>query len=273
VCCSATWARMIGSRSRATRRAPAALAVMATRRRTTSVRGANRLRFAGSRRPSAPLGLAAELATSAPPTSTSSRSERPAPSRGVTRVGGLGCGIGLCRREPTVSDPPSFVALRGPTGLAGVGGLSCSRSACRCELRPSGVARARTDARPMRIPEAPRPMAVRSRAESPASPARVEAGAVGGSVAGCGAGAGEGAGTGVEALAPAAGAPAAGGSTAGGDSGAGGGPSAPRGGRSPNGSTYVSALPTRMPRCTYGTACSGSPVGPGVATTSPSVSD
>lgn len=249
MCRSATWAPMIGSRLRATRRAPAALAEAAQRRRTTSARGANRQWLAGSRSISAPLGPAAWLASSAPPTSTSSRIGGPAPSREVTSACGLGCGIRLCRRARTVGDPPSIVALRGPTGLAGVGGRSCSRSAGRSESRRSGVARVRTGARPMRIPEAPRPTPS-SKAESPAYPAGVDAGAADGAVGGCGAEAGGWAGSGVGALAPAAGVPAAGSSAAGGDSAASGGPSAPRGGRSPSGSTYVSALPTRMPRCT-----------------------
>lgn len=48
-------------------------------------------------------------------------------------------------------------------------------------------------------------------------------------------------------------------------------PSATRGGRNPRGSRYPSAtLARRTPRCTYGTGCSLSPLGPALPTTSPS---
>jgi hypothetical protein len=59
---------------------------------------------------------------------------------------------------------------------------------------------------------------------------------------------------------------------AGGDgaSGAGGGLGALRGGSSPSGSTYASPSPSRIPRWTYGTACSGSPDVPEAAIGSPS---
>ena len=63
---------------------------------------------------------------------------------------------------------------------------------------------------------------------------------------------------------------AASGIGAGGAAGAGGGLVAPRGGSKDSGSTYVSSSPTRTPRWTYGTSCSGSPVGPGSAMASPS---
>ncbi len=69
---------------------------------------------------------------------------------------------------------------------------------------------------------------------------------------GAGAGAGSGGATcgGAGEVAATGGAVADGGSGAGGASGAGGGLGAPRGGRRPSGSTYVSAAPTRTPRCT-----------------------
>jgi hypothetical protein len=74
--------------------------------------------------------------------------------------------------------------------------------------------------------------------------------------AGVGAGVGNGAGSGA-------------GEAAGG-SGAGGGAGAVRDGSSPSGSTYSSDSPTRIPRWTYGTSCSGVPEGPGSANGSPS---
>ena len=55
-----------------------------------------------------------------------------------------------------------------------------------------------------------------------------------------------------------------------GAAGAGGGLGALRGGSSPSGSTYVSPSPSRIPRWTYGTACSGSPDVPEAAIGSPS---
>jgi hypothetical protein len=64
-----------------------------------------------------------------------------------------------------------------------------------------------------------------------------------------------------------------GGLGAGGAAGAGGGLGALRGGSRLRGSTYVSATPARIPRCTYGVSCSGSPVGPGSAIGSPSTTD
>ena len=103
------------------------------------------------------------------------------------------------------------------------------------------------------------------------------AGAASGAAAGTGAGSGEGAGVGAGAgagcVATGGGGAAAGGGVAGGATGAGGGLGALRGGSSSSGSTYVSASPTRMPRCTYGVACSGSPVGPASAMGSPSRTD
>jgi hypothetical protein len=57
---------------------------------------------------------------------------------------------------------------------------------------------------------------------------------------------------------------------AGGAAGAGGGLGALRGGSRPSGSTYVSFSPTRIPRWTYGAACSTSPEGPASASGSPS---
>lgn len=88
-----------------------------------------------------------------------------------------------------------------------------------------------------------------------------------GAVAGCGAATGGGGADGGAGF----GATGAGAGTgAGGAAGAGGGVGAARGGRSESGSTYVSPSPTRIPRWTYGTSCSGTPEGPGSATGSPS---
>jgi hypothetical protein len=94
--------------------------------------------------------------------------------------------------------------------------------------------------------------------------------------AGSGAGAGEGAGAGAGGAA--GGCSAAGGAGlgggwgagAGGAAGAGGGWGALRDGSRPSGSTYVSLAPNLTPRCTYGTSCSASPLGPGSAIGSPS---
>ncbi|CAN5316953.1 hypothetical protein BH20ACT13_BH20ACT13_02370 [soil metagenome] len=80
---------------------------------------------------------------------------------------------------------------------------------------------------------------------------------------------GGGAGSGTEAGGVSAiggvGAAEAGGAGAGGAAGAGGGVGAARGGSKDSGSTYVSSSPTRTPRWTYGTSCSGTPVGPASA--------
>lgn len=62
----------------------------------------------------------------------------------------------------------------------------------------------------------------------------------------------------------------AGGAGAGGAAGVGGGMGTARGGSRDSGSTYVSSAPTRMPRCTYGTSCSETPVGPASASGAPS---
>ena len=115
------------------------------------------------------------------------------------------------------------------------------------------------------------------------APAALSASAVGGGLAGSGVG-GAGAGSGVVAGACSgvgAGWAAAGGGAgtagalggAGGAAGAGGGLGALRDGSKPSGSTYVSLSPTRIPRWTYGTACSASPDGPGSAMGSPSATD
>lgn len=91
-----------------------------------------------------------------------------------------------------------------------------------------------------------------------------------GTAGGAGAGAGSGAGAGGDAPTGGSGAGAgAGGAGAGGAAG-GGGVGAARGGSRDSGSTYVSPSPTRMPRWTYGTSCSGSPEGPASATEVPS---
>ncbi len=97
---------------------------------------------------------------------------------------------------------------------------------------------------------------------------------VGGSAGSAGAGWGvaEGGGVGVAGGAAAAGGGAGAGSGvgAGGATGAGGGLVAPRDGSKDSGSTYESAAPTRTPRWTYATSCSGSPEGPGSAIDAPS---
>lgn len=94
---------------------------------------------------------------------------------------------------------------------------------------------------------------------------------VAGAVSGGAGGAGDGAGGGAAAAGGDAGAGVGCGAGAGGAAGAGGGlVGAPRGGSSESGSTYVSPSPTRMPRWTYGTGCSGSPEGPASAIISPS---
>lgn len=94
---------------------------------------------------------------------------------------------------------------------------------------------------------------------------------VAGAVSGGAGGAGDGAGGGAAAAGGDAGAGVGCGAGAGGAAGAGGGlVSAPRGGSSESGSTYVSPSPTRMPRWTYGTGYSGSPEGPASAIVSPS---
>jgi len=62
----------------------------------------------------------------------------------------------------------------------------------------------------------------------------------------------------------------AGGAGAGGAAGVGGGMGTARGGSRDSGSTYVSSSPARMPRCTYGTSCSETPVGPASASGDPS---
>ena len=114
----------------------------------------------------------------------------------------------------------------------------------------------------------------------PAVPAAVRGGVAGAGAAGgstvVGSGVGEagccaagGAATGGAAAAGGGGG-AASGVVAGGAAGAGGGLVATRGGSKDSGSTYVSSSPTRTPRWTYGTSCSGSPDGPGSAIGSPS---
>jgi len=99
------------------------------------------------------------------------------------------------------------------------------------------------------------------------------AGATGAAAAGGGAGAGEAGAGGAGGAAAAGGGVGAGtgsGAGAGGAAGAGGELGAPRGGSKDRGSTYVSSFPTRTPRWTYGSECSGSPDGPAAAITSPS---
>ena len=183
------------------------------------------------------------------------------------------------RRSAVAARGSSVRASVGPLRLGGVGPtppLAPGERAIRCASRErvSGWRRARS-AR-SRLPSAfltsisgcpP----VRDVPATGAFPIGKRSGSGAGDEIGAGVG---GAGSGTEADGVSAvggvGATEAGGAGAGGAAGAGGGMGAARDGSKDSGSTYVSSSPTRIPRWTYGTSCSRTPVGPASASAAPS---